>query len=212
MVEDAVKFALLFDHLVAHVASRPTQDLDADVRAALHLFLAWFLCGDGKAVYAHGNAAVDLLSQKHRGRGFVNACVRRLGEFLIVEESSPEDYRGAAARGEKLPLWHDKARLGGGRFVRAERGLLPDPANDLAAHLAIACALPRVLVDKLLEQYGEIGATQACVASIETPAIWVRANPLAITSDLAAWWISRGVRLEACRCPAPRTRWRCRRV
>lgn len=193
MLNDATRLAILFDHLVAHVASRPALELDADVRAALHLFLAWFLCGDSKAVYAHGNAAVDLLSDKHKGRGFVNACVRRLGEFLKVETAPVEDYRGMVARHERIALWPDRARLGGGRIVRAERGLLPDSATKLAEHLSLACALPRVLVDRLLEQYGEEGATQTCVAAIEHPATWVRPNPLADTDDLALWWISRGV-------------------
>ena len=193
MLNDATRHAILFDHLVAHVASRPALELDPDVRAALHLFLAWFLCGDSKAVYAHGNAAVDLLSEKHKGRGFVNACVRRLGEFLKVEAAPTEDYRGMVARHERIALWPDRARLGGGRIVRAERGLLPDPATKLAEHLSLACALPRVLVDRLLEQYGEEGAIQTCVAAVEHPATWVRPNPLAYTDDLALWWVSRGV-------------------
>ncbi|MBE7491190.1 MAG: methyltransferase domain-containing protein [Planctomycetes bacterium] len=193
MLEDATRLAILFDHLIAHVASRPALELDGDVRAALHLFLAWFLCGDSKAVYAHGNAAVDLLSDRHKGRGFVNACVRRLGEFLTVEAAPAEDYRGMIARHERIALWPDRARLGGGRVVRAERGLLPDPATNLAGHLSLACGLPRVLVDRLIEQYGEAGAIQACVAAVEHPATWVRPNPLAYTDDLALWWISRGV-------------------
>ncbi|MBK9976282.1 MAG: methyltransferase domain-containing protein [Planctomycetes bacterium] len=196
MVEDAVRFAILFDHLIAHVASRPALELDADVRAALHLFLAWFLCGDAKAVYAHGNAAVDLLSDKHKGRGFVNACVRRLGEFLKVETQAPEDYRAVLAAHQPLPLWANRARLGAGRFVSAERGLLPDPQTQLAEHLALACALPRLLVDKLLEQYGPQGAIQACVAAVERPATWLRHNPLAASDSPAAWWISRGIALE----------------
>ncbi|MCC6465168.1 MAG: hypothetical protein IT463_07500 [Planctomycetes bacterium] len=197
MLEDATRLALLLDHLVAHVASRPPAELDADVRAALHLFLAWLLLGDSKAAYAHGNAAVDLLSATHKGRGFVNACVRRLAEFVRVEPWPAEDFAAMAARHEAPPLWANAARLGQGKRLCAERAIFPDPIADLPAHLATACALPRWFVDRLLEQHGPQAAVQVAVAAVERPATWLRLNPLAKGSEhVAGDFRARGLAAE----------------
>jgi 16S rRNA (cytosine967-C5)-methyltransferase len=192
MLEDAARFAGLFDHLVAHLASRPPAELDPDVRAALHLFLSWYT-NDPRAVYAHGNAAVELLTPKHKGRGFVNALVRKLGEFVRVEATTPEKY-GASPP----PLFADRARLGAGRWIVAERAIFPDPAADLAGHLTIVTGLPRYLVGKLIEQHGPEAATQACISSVETPGTWLRVNPLVSDwMEVAQWWTARGTAIEA---------------
>jgi len=197
MLEDATRFALLFDHLIAHLASRPPAELDPDVRAALHLFLNWYLLDDPRAAYAHGNAAVEMLSAKHKGRAFVNALVRRLGEFVKVEQGEPEDYRALAEAGTPPPLWANKARLGNGRFVVAERTIFPEPAAELAAHIGIVCSLPRYFVDQLIEQHGPDAATRIAVASIERPATWVRPDPgVAGSNELAEWWTRNGTSVE----------------
>ena len=196
MLEDAVRFAGLFDHLVAHLASRPPAELDPDVRAALHLFLAWYL-NDPRAVYAHGNAAVELLTAKHKGRGFVNALVRKLGEFVRVEVTEAEKY-GASTP----PLFVDRARVGAGRWIFAERPIFPDPAVDLPGHLAIVTSLPRFLVDKHIEQHGPEAATQACVAAAEQPGTWLRVNLLVSDwMEVAEWWTAQGVSIEAVQTP-----------
>ncbi|MCB9894697.1 MAG: methyltransferase domain-containing protein [Planctomycetes bacterium] len=202
MLEDAVRFAFLFDHLIAHLASRKPSDLDPDVRAALHLFLAWYLLDDPTSAYAHGNAAVNLLSPQHKGRGFVNALVRRLGEFVRVEQTEPEDYRALVAAHQPPPLWADRARLGAGRMLVAERAILPDPATELASHLSIVGSLPRWLVEKLIEQHGPEAATQIAIACIERPATWLRPNPLkADWKEIAEWWTVSGTSVE--RVPTP---------
>lgn len=202
MLEDAVRFAFLFDHLVAHLSSRPPAELDPDVRAALHLFLAWYLLDDPRAAYAHGNAAVDLLTPDHKGRGFVNALVRRLGEFVRVEQAEPEDYRRLVAAHQPPPLWPDRARLGDGRMLVAERAIFPDPAKELAAHLCIVGSLPRWLVERLIEQHGPVAATQVAISTIERPATWVRPNPLSAGwQELAQWWTARGTSVEAVKTP-----------
>jgi 16S rRNA (cytosine967-C5)-methyltransferase len=196
MVDDAVRFAYLFDHLIAHVASRPVSELDRDVRAALHLFLAWVI-HDPKAAYAHGNAAVDLLTAKHAGRGFVNACARRLSEFFKVETGDKEDYRAAAERGGRLPLWADRCRLGDGRMLVAAQAIFPDHETDLAAHLAIVGSLRREFVDALIEQHGPDAATQVAIAGIERPATWIRPNALFKEAfHLAHWWTGNGIPVE----------------
>lgn len=197
MLEDATRFALLFDHLIAHLSSRPPAELDPDVRAALHLFLNWYLLDDPRAAYAHGNAAVDMLSDKHKGRGFVNALVRRLGEFVRVEQGEPEDYRAAAASHTPPPLWADRARLGNGRILRAERAIFPDPENKLAEHLSIVGAIPRTLVDRLIDQHGPDSATQIAISCIEKPATWIRPNPMiGSATELTQEWTKRGISAE----------------
>ncbi|MCF6227890.1 MAG: hypothetical protein L3J82_04370, partial [Planctomycetes bacterium] len=143
MVEDASRFSLMFDYLISHVASRKPSELDDDVRAALHLFLAWYLLGDPGSPYAHGNAAVNLLSATHKGRGFTNAIVRRLGEMFSVEVAEPEDFRGMAERGEFPKLHRNKARLSASSWVVAQRDVFPHPEADLAGHLAITWGLPK---------------------------------------------------------------------
>lgn len=192
-VEDAIRFALLFDHLISHVATRPIAELDRDVRAALHMFLAW-LIHDPRAAYAHGNAAVDLLTVKHAGRGFVNACARKLSDFVRVEDATHEDYPGAAERGETLPLWTHRCRLGDGRMLVGKHAIFPDPARELAVHLSVTCGIPRLLADKLLDQHGAQAATQAAVACIERPLTWIRPNPLfAENFHLPQWWTAQGI-------------------
>lgn len=182
MLEDATRFAVLFDALIAHVASRPPEKLDRDVRAALHLFLAWYLLDDPQAVYAHGQAAVNLMGESSPSRGFVNACVRRLGEFVRAETS----HQSPTTNHE---FWRDKARLGRGRFVTAKLPIFPDPAKDLAAHLAMVCALPRWFVDKLFDQHGPQGATAVALSSIDEPPTWLRANKLRTTAtELRGRW------------------------
>ena len=182
MLEDATRFAILFDALIAHVSTRPPEKLDRDVRAALHLFLAWYLLDDPKSVYAHGQAAVNLLREDSPSRGFVNACVRRLGEFVRAETS-------VQARPTSNELWRDKARLGRDRYVVAKLPIFPDPAKDLAGHLSTVCALPRWFIDKLFDQHGPQGAIAVALASIEEPPTWVRANRLRTTAaELRARW------------------------
>jgi 16S rRNA (cytosine967-C5)-methyltransferase len=194
MVEDAVRFSFLFDHLIAHVASRAVSEMDRDVLAALHLYLAWVI-HDPKTGYAHGNAAVDLLPPKHNARGFVNACVRKLSGFFRIE-TADEDYRAAAERGQILPLWREKCRLGDGRMLVAERAIFPDPKSDLAAHLAIVASLPRSFVDRLLSQHGP-AAVQTAIAGIERPATWIRPNALfAETFHLPQWWTAQGIPVQ----------------
>lgn len=202
MLEDATRFAILFDHLIAHLSSRPSSELDPDVRAALHLFLNWYLLDDPRSAYAHGNAAVDMLSGSHKGRGFVNALVRRLGEFVRVEQRQPDDYRALAEAGTPPPLWPDRARLGGGRMLVAERAIFPDPEKDLAAHLSIVGAIPRTLVDRLIDQHGPGAATQIAIAGIEKPATWIRPNPMiGSATELAQEWTRRGISAEMVQTP-----------
>jgi 16S rRNA (cytosine967-C5)-methyltransferase len=196
MLEDATRFAILFDALIAHVASRPPEKLDRDVRAALHLFLAWYLIDDPKSVYAHGQAAVNLMAEDSPSRGFVNACVRRLGEFLSVTSPSkamPDEKDAATTEthrpGGDATFWREKARLGCGRFVVSKLPIFPDPAKDLAGHLSIVCALPRWFVDKLFDQHGPQGATAVALSSIEEPVTWLRANKLRTTAtELRGRW------------------------
>ncbi|NUO15328.1 MAG: methyltransferase domain-containing protein [Planctomycetaceae bacterium] len=191
MLEDATRFALLFDALIAHVSTRPPAKLDRDVRAALHLFLSWYLLDSPQAVYAHGQAAVDLLPPNNPSRGFVNACVRRLGEFVQrVDESDHLDPSSA-------PFWREKARLGHGRFVVAKLPIFPDPEKDLAGHLAAACGLDRWFIDVLLEQHGPQGAKAVALASIQPPPLWVRVNRLkANPEELAGQWKMAGLDVE----------------
>ncbi|KAA0218346.1 methyltransferase domain-containing protein [bacterium] len=191
MLEDATRFALLFDALIAHVSTRPPAKLDRDVRAALHLFLAWYLLDSPQAVYAHGQAAVDLLPANNPSRGFVNACVRRLGEF-VKRADDTDNLEPASAQ-----FWRERARLGHGRFVVAKLPIFPDPEKDLAGHLAIACGLERWFIDVLLEQHGPQGAKAVALASIQPPPLWVRVNRLKTNpEELAGQWSAAGLQVE----------------
>lgn len=202
MLQDAVRFSRLFDYLISHLSSRPPAELDPDVRAALHLFLSWYLCDDPTSVYAHGNAAVDLLSSRHKGRGFVNALCRRLGEFIKVETGEPDDYRALCERNQPPPLWPNKARLGNGRHVVSERPIFPDPGKELAKHLSIVGALPPWFVEQLIEQHGPDAATQAAISCIERPATWLRVNPLRGDAiEIAKWWTLKGTTVERVEMP-----------
>lgn len=195
MIEDATRWAILSDYLISHVATRKPEDLDDDVRAALHLFIAW-LIEDPKAGYAHGNATVELLSQTHKGRGFLNACVRRLSELLQVGIEPAEDYTALAKAHEAPRLSASKVRVGGGRVVTSQKPLFPSPEGEIAQHLSIAGSVPLLMAQKLLEQYGPQPATQAAIACMETPLTWLRPNPLhAGWRHIADFWERRSVRV-----------------
>jgi 16S rRNA (cytosine967-C5)-methyltransferase len=199
MLEDATRFSILFDHLISHLATRAPDTLDADVRAALHLFLAWYLLDSPNAAYAHGNAAVEMLTPDHKGRGFVNALVRKLGTFVKVET---ETLTGSDWLGR---LNTSRASLGAGRVLTAERPIFPDPAKDLAAHLSIVGSVPRFLIDRLLDQHGPEAAAQVALSSVERPLTWIRPNPMASNStELASWWTGRGVDVERVELPGQR--------
>ncbi|MHC4840791.1 MAG: RsmB/NOP family class I SAM-dependent RNA methyltransferase [Planctomycetota bacterium] len=193
MVEDTSRFAIMFDYLISHVASRKPSELDDDVRAALHLFLAWYLLGDPGSPYAHGNAAVNLLSQSHKGRGFTNAIVRRLGEMFSVERAEPEDFRAISAEGKALALYRNKARLGADTWLVAKRDVFPDTELETAKHLSVTCGLTESFVCQLLDQHGPEAATQVAVAAACKPPIWLRQNPLSDASEISEWWTEKGV-------------------
>lgn len=183
MLEDATRFALLFDHLISHVATRKAENLDPDVRSALHLFLSWYLIGDSSSAYAHGNTCVEMLGEKHKAKGFVNACVRRLGELLSTETRPVETWDDVHAMPE-LP--RNAFRLGNGRWGIAALPILPDPEKDLPSYLSIVGSIPIKAVRELHDQHGDQAVCRIALAGLETPRTWLRANTLKTSvEDLA---------------------------
>jgi 16S rRNA (cytosine967-C5)-methyltransferase len=100
----AVQRRATLDWLIEECAGRPVEELDAVVRAALRLG-AYELCFTADAPHAAVNEAVELAGRS-RGKGLVNAVLRRLGRegsnmLARLEDATPA---GAAVK-HSMPDW-----------------------------------------------------------------------------------------------------------
>jgi 16S rRNA (cytosine967-C5)-methyltransferase len=86
---------------------------------------------------------VELAAQYNRpsAKGFLNGVLRRVAELMTEERCE-----GPAA--DALPLAH-------GQYRRLARPVLPDPAVDPLEYLTAAFSLPRWLVRRWHERYGD---------------------------------------------------------
>jgi 16S rRNA (cytosine967-C5)-methyltransferase len=95
------------DHVVGRLSSRPADELDPPVLAALRLGLFQLLLLDGVADHAAVNDSVELAKRAQRGgAGLVNAVLRRaVREGPAIIDELDDDTADAAAILHSVPPW-----------------------------------------------------------------------------------------------------------
>jgi 16S rRNA (cytosine967-C5)-methyltransferase len=131
------------DALIGAKSSRPVEKLDPVTRNALRIGVYQMGWLDRVPRHAAVDTSVELVrgGRNPKAAGFVNAVLRRVGE--LVGDARPGD-------GDDMP--RRTLPRGDGTHVALTADLLPDPATDLAAHLAARWSHPRWFVERLLAQ------------------------------------------------------------
>jgi 16S rRNA (cytosine967-C5)-methyltransferase len=95
------------DHVAARLSSRPPDELDPPVLAALRLGLFQLLLLDGVADHAAVNDSVELAKRAQRGgAGLVNAVLRRaVREGPAIVDALDDNTADAAAILHSVPQW-----------------------------------------------------------------------------------------------------------
>ncbi len=169
LVLGVIRRQLTLDVIGEAFGSRPTAELDAEVRAAIRLGLYQHLFLDGvpphALVAATVGAVTGSLSGKRGGRGYVNAVLRTvLRESHKVPEA--ED-RGGASPTKRLPR--------PGRTVTFfSRPVLPDPERDRLGWLAALHSHPRFLVERWVQRVGEAAAVARMEGANQHPRLMLR--------------------------------------
>lgn len=130
--------------------------------------------------HAAVNETVGLLSARH-GRGFVNAVLRQLVGAVVERDADT--------------LADREITLVAGRALVAPRAALPDRQQDRVGHLAVRYSLPRFLMQRWCDRYGD-AAEQIAAASSRTPSVWLRARRDEGATALATALAAAGVETE----------------
>ena len=138
------------DAVIAELAARDVERLDAPVLAALRLGLLQLTFLDGVADHAAVDQAVELAKAAGRGHGLVNAVLRRAaGEARSRIAAMPDDTAEAAALRHSHPDW--VARLWweaiGADDARALMAANNEPA-ETAARVNTLVADPEVVAER----------------------------------------------------------------
>jgi 16S rRNA (cytosine967-C5)-methyltransferase len=148
---------LTLEALLDHAAGRSIAEFEPRLRGVLIASAVQLVFMDRVPAYAVLDRGVDLARRLIRpgAAKLTNAVLRKL-DGLIVERREEE---GAPAA-DVVP------RIGSSVQLREE--VLPDP-SDLRAYLVAAWSVPRRLVDRWFERYGEEQATAMCRCAARTP-------------------------------------------
>ena len=153
---------LWLDFLIDGLVER-TPPKDPHVRVALRLGVYQLIRLTRVPSYAAVTETVGLLQ---RGRGFVNALLRRLSRQIEARQPDPSKPR-------------TEVGLANGRTLVLPEGCeLPDPESEPAAHCAVLHGLPRFLVERWASVHGPSEAARIAAAADRTPALILRANTL----------------------------------
>lgn len=157
------RLRLLLDRLLAPLTERgPPEDPYLRVALRLGAYQLLFL----ERVPPHA-AVAETAALVERGRGFVNAVLRRVAAAVVDRPANPERPR------------HELG-LPGGRAFAGPTAWLPDPELEPAAHLAVRHGLPEFLVSRWLEAFGPEAADAAAAAATRVPGLTLRPNRLRV--------------------------------
>lgn len=187
LVYGTVQRRATLDHLIGRLCSRPLEDLDRPVLAALRLGFFQLLFLGGIADHAAVNESVELVkSTGHGGAGLVNAVLRRAtreGAAMLAQlgDRTPAE----AAILHSVPVWLAEkwwTELGSDQ-ARALLVAINEPAeaairvnslmataNEVAAQLPVRSRLDAVLPEALvLEQAFDVHGSKPFAAGALTP-------------------------------------------
>ena len=187
LAQGTERMHLCLDFVLAQFVDRklPTDPL---LLSALRLGAYQLLFLTRMPARAAVHETVDLL---RRGRGFVNAVLRRVSDRIVERPADPSCSR------RELPLQGgDPPRC----LVLVEDVL---PPRNTAAYLAVSRGLPQHLVERWWATHGSEVCEEICTASSETPRVVLRAtHRVPAGQSLIQELASEGVRVESL--PQPR--------
>lgn len=151
------------DLLLDATVKRKPGKVDPLVRAALRLGAYQIAFLDRIPARAAVHATVEAAKSLGGGpaAGFVNANLRAVTRLVgepVAQDPGPRS---------SLPL-------ADGRFVPLTRPLLPDPATDMAGHLAARWSHPEWLVERFLEHHGPVATLDILASGIARPLLSLR--------------------------------------
>ena len=158
---------LTLEHLLAPLVKPGLARIEPALRAVLLTGGAQLLFMDRLPAYAVVNDAAELARAmvRLRAAGLANAVLRRVAE-LPAGRDLDSDWHPA---GDVLPL--------DAGVLRLARPLLPDPAERLDKHLAIATSHPARLIRRWLAHHDADAVSAIARQSIRTPSTFVAVEP-----------------------------------
>lgn len=148
---------ITLEALLDHAAGRSTAELEPRLRGVLIASAAQLVFMDRLPAYAVLDRGVEIARRLIRpgAAKLTNAVLRRLHH--LVDERLEGAFTPAA---DVVP------RLDGG--VRLREPVLPDP-HDARGHLAVSWSVPRRLIDRWFERWGERATVAMCRCAARTP-------------------------------------------
>lgn len=186
IVQGVLRHRGSLDALIATRAKRAVGEMDAAVRNVLRIGLYQMTFLDRVPRHAAVHTAVELARSARRPQaaGFVNAVLRKLGDVC-----------GAPLPGDGDDTPRRTLPRGDGTHVPLAQDVFPDPAADLAGHLAARWSHPRWMVERLLAQRGLDEVRQILAAGIARPPISLRPAE-GRRKDLTEALTARGIAFE----------------
>lgn len=172
----AIQRWLTLEHVLNLYLRQPLQRTEPVMQGILLAGAAQLVFMPRLPAYAVVDESVELAGQWLRpgARGLVNAVLRRVAE--LISETQPEITWQPAA--DLLPAEAGRLRL--------REPVLPDPAEDLAQSLSIACSHPLPMVQRWLERFGRERTQAMLVHDCATPPLIVAVEPGFSCSDTVA--------------------------
>lgn len=157
---------LTLDRLLRPFITRPLHRVEPWIWEALRVGAYQLVLLTQIPVHAaiHETVEIAELAGKPRGKGFLNAVLRRLAEIItdeFVSEPGPQE----------VPLEN-------GRYRLLRQPLLPDPQDKLLEYIAIAFALPPWLVSRWAERFDRTELYRLGFWFAVPPPTYVRVNVL----------------------------------
>jgi len=180
LVFGSIRNRTALDTLVAKLSGRPVERIAARLLNILRI-AAFELCYSPQTPeYSIVNEAVEN-TKAMGGRkqvGFVNAVLRQITRHIANRQANLTE----ANLTSTLP----QTAATGCEFDPSKADLLPDPKALPADYLSAAFSLPTWLVTGWLGEFGAELTHQICLASNRRPSIYIRPNPLRISTQQLA--------------------------
>jgi 16S rRNA (cytosine967-C5)-methyltransferase len=150
--------------LIGAKSSRPVAKMDPVTRNALRIGVYQIGWLDRVPRHAAVDTSVELVraGRQPRAAGFVNAVLRKVADLVgAAKPGDGDDPRRSLPRGD-------------GTHLPLAEAVVPDPAKDLAEHLAVRWSHPTWMVQRLLAQRPESEVRQILAAGIARPPLSLR--------------------------------------
>lgn len=184
LVFGVIRRKATLDALVRPFVQRAFHDIEPPLVDCLRLgaFQLAFLTHVPKHAAVHETVNLADHLGRPRAKGFLNGVLRRVAEVVtdeFVESPAPDtlpfDGRSPPVATGGLPPTSSYRKL--------TQPLLPDPATDPTAYLAVAFSWPRWLVDRWLARHGPDECFCLGFWFNAPPPLWLRVNKLKLDRE-----------------------------